>query len=245
MAKQARTNGKQHIPFTVAAEIFAQFPGYVRGVVIMEGLSNGPSSEELVELLRGAEESLRAQLTMEGLPEHPRIASWREAYRSFGAKPTKFRPSIEAMARRVLKNDKLPSINAVVDIGNIVSLRHILPAGGHAMDAVTHEIRLRLATGQEEFIPLDSEQVEHPLPGEVIFAEGNTVLTRRWTWRQGKHTLVVPETTAVEVNIDGLPPVPTSEIEEACREVMSVIETFCGGSGRYEILSEASPTIML
>ncbi len=78
-------------------------------------------------------------------------------------------------------------------------------------------------------MPLDSEHVENPLAGEVIFVEGKTVLTRRWTWRQGKHTLVVPETTAVEFNVDGLPPVPVRTLSRLCREIMELIGKYCGG----------------
>ncbi len=231
--------------FTVSQEVFNRFPGYVRGVVIAHGLTNGDSPDALISTMRSAEDSVRRSLNLEKLTEHPRIASWREAYRSFGAKPAKFRPSIEAMVRRVLRNDQLPSINALVDIGNVVSLKYVVPAGGHAIDVVTKNMELLFASGDEEFVPLDSDQIENPLPGEVIFVEGKTVLTRRWTWRQGRHTLVVPDTTAVEFNVDGLPPVPVAEVEQACSEIMELIQKYCGGSGRYAVLTQESPTIEL
>jgi len=233
------------IYFTISDEVFERFPGYVRGVVVAQGVTNGPSSDELKELLRAAEDSVRERISPESVAEHPRIASWREAYRAFGAKPSKFRPSIEAMVRRILKNDPLPSISALVEIGNVVSLRHLVPAGGHAIDVVKGDIELRPAAGDEDFTPLDSDRVEHPAAGEIIFVEGREVLTRRWTWRQGKHTLVVPETTAVEFNIDGMPPVPVEEIVEACGEMAELIERFCGGQCRYEIVSRDAPRMKL
>lgn len=231
--------------FTISDEVFNQFPGYVRGVLIAEGLRNGDSPSELTALLRSAEDSVRKRLNLETLTEDPRIASWREAYRSFGAKPSKFRPSVEAMVRRVLRNEQLPSINALVDIGNIISLNHLVPAGGHAIDVLQNDIELRLAAGDELFTPLDSEKVENPLPGEVIFVEGSIVLTRRWTWRQGRHTLVVPTTTAIEFNVDGLPPVPVAEVETACGEISELIRSFCGGQTRYEIVSKEDPKMKL
>ena len=67
--------------FTISTEVFDQFPGYVRGVVIGHGLTNGQSPEGLTSLLRSEEDSVRKQLNLETLVEHPRIASWREAYR--------------------------------------------------------------------------------------------------------------------------------------------------------------------
>ncbi|OGN88615.1 MAG: hypothetical protein A2Y88_07280 [Chloroflexi bacterium RBG_13_48_10] len=131
----------------------------------------------------------------------------------------------------------MPSINALVDIGNIVSLQHLLPVGGHSMDELTQDISLRLATGEETFIPFGSEESEHPLPGEVIFAEGSTVLTRRWTWRQANHTLTLPETHSIEINIDRLPPVELEEIHSIANQLIGLVQQFCGGKMRYEILS--------
>jgi DNA/RNA-binding domain of Phe-tRNA-synthetase-like protein len=149
------------------------------------------------------------------------------------------------MARRALRNEPLPSINALVDIGNLLSLRHLMPVGSHAIDLLKGDISLRLATGAEEFVAFGTTEMEHPLPGEVIFAEGNTVLTRRWTWRQAQHTLTLPETTAIEFNVDGLPPVPRAEVNQACAEVVELVQRFCGGRARVETLSEGNPSISL
>jgi len=233
------------ITYRIEAEIFAMFPGYVRGVVVACGVENGPSPEDLVAMLREAEASARASLDLDTLAEHPRMAAWREAYRRFGAKPAKFRPSMEAMARRVLREQELPSISRLVDIGNIVSLRHLMPVGGHAIDVVTSDISLRTASGTETFVPFGSDQAEQPLEGEVIFTEGDTVLTRRWTWRQANHTLVAAETTALEFNIDGLPPAAPTEVDAACREVTALVERFCGGHLRHDILSVENDRIAL
>ena len=231
--------------YSISPDIFRMYPGYVRGVVVAHGVRNGPSPADLVALLRQAEESVRARLTIEKIAEEPRIAAWREAYRRFGAKPSEFRCSAEAMARRTLRDEPLPSITALVDIGNLISLRHLLPAGGHAIDMLTGDIELRLATGSEDFIPFGTTELEHPLPGEVVFVEGSTVLTRRWTWRQGTHTLTLPESTDLEFNVDGLPPVPAAEVEQTCAEVVDLIHRFCGGELRVEMLSEQNPRISL
>ena len=233
------------IYYSIADEVFDQFPAYVRGVVLAYGVSNSDSPPELTAMLRDAEASVRERLEKDGLAEYPRISSWREAYRSFGAKPSKFRSSIEAMVRRVLNNNELPTINTLVDIGNVLSLRYLVPTGGHAIDEVKEDIILRPATGEEDFVPFGSDQVEHPNPGEIVFVEGNTVLTRRWSWRQANHTLTLPTTTAIEFNVDGLPPVPESEVKDICQETIDMIGRFCGGRMHYEILSEENPRIKL
>jgi DNA/RNA-binding domain of Phe-tRNA-synthetase-like protein len=231
--------------YSIADEVFIQFPGYVRGVVMAYDVRNTKSPIDLIELLRSAETSVRDRLDKDKITQHPQISSWREAYRSFGAKPGKYRSSIEAMVRRVLSNNELPSINALVDIGNILSLRYLVPMGGHAIDVVKQDLVLRPAKGEEEFIPFGSKQIEHPNPGEIIFVEGNTVLTRRWSWRQANHTLTLPGTTAMEFNIDGLPPVSEAEVEDICQETMQLVKRFCRGQTRYKILSRQNSRIPL
>ncbi len=231
--------------FTIDEEIFRRSPGYLRGVVVAHGVHNGPSPAGLVEALREAEAAARSNLSIELLAEDPRLKSWREAYRSFGARPSEFRPSIEALTRRVLHGNPLPTINSLVDIGTVISLNHVVPAGVHAIDVLREDIALRFASGQEEFIPFGSEAVEHPLPGEIIFAEGNKVLTRRWTWRQAAHTSIQLDTEAIEFNVDGLPPIGPTEIEQACNEIAELIKTHCGGTLRYELLSQSNPRMVL
>lgn len=231
--------------YSISDDIFSFFPEYVRGVVLAYEVKNAKSTPELIEMLREAEESVRERLKLEDLTGHPRIASWREAFRKVGIKPSEFRSSIEAMARRVLRHQELPSINALVDIGNILSLRYLLPAGAHAIDVVSGDIVLCRASGEEEFVPLGSKDKEHPVPGEIILKEGLSVLTRRWSWRQGSHTLTFPATTAVEFNVDGLPPVSKPEVERICQELMEMIERFCGGQMRYEIIERQNPKIAL
>lgn len=231
--------------YSIAGEIFDMFPGYCRGVVLATGITNMDSPPELISMLREAEKTLKCIVNIDELASHPKINSWREAYRLFGAKPAKFRSSIEAMVRRVLNGNELPGINMVVDLGNILSLRHIITAGAHATDVVSGDISLRKASGEENFIAFGTNILEHPEPGEIIFTEGNTVLTRRWSWRQAEHTSTHKSTTDVEMNIDGLPPVTESEVDIICREAMELIRKYCGGNLRYEILTVNNPKMEL
>ena len=231
--------------YSIDSEIFLKFPGFVRGVVLAYDVTNGPSSPELIALLRSEEAALRERLTIENLTEQPRIKAWREAFRSIGIKPSEFRSSIEAMARRALRSDPIPSINALVDIGNIISLRYLIPAGGHSMDSLTQDISLRLADGSEDFIAFGSDELEHPNPGEIVFVEGRVVLTRRWVWRQSQHTLTLPETRSIEMNIDLLPPASAVELDVINKDLMSLIAQYCGGYSRAETLSADHPKISL
>ncbi len=231
--------------YSIAPDVFARFPEYRRGVVLAYDVRNRTSPAELVQMLRDEEMAARKRLNADTLTAEPRLASWRDAFRQLGYKPGDFRPSIEALLRRVLRGQELPSINALVDIGNIISLRYALPVGGHAIDLLTMDIALRPASGNEEFIPFGSDTVEHPIPEEFIFSEGDKVLTRRWIWRQANHSLTLPATTAIEFNIDGLTPVTEADVQEAGKDVMDLVGRFCGGNSRLVILDPGNPRLDL
>lgn len=233
------------LKYSIAPAVFEKFPDYIRGVVLANGVTNGKSSPELIQLMREEEKSLQQRLKIEELITYPKVKSWREAFRSLGIKPSEYRSSIEAMTRRVLRGKELPSINALVDIGNILSLRHLLPVGGHALDEITEDIILRPATGEEEFVPFGSDEMEHPDAGEFIFAEGNTVLTRRWSWRQANHSLTLVSTKVIEFNVDGLPPVSREEVELVSQEMADLTKKYCGGDFSIQYLSKDNPSIDL
>jgi len=231
--------------YSISKDVFEKFPVFRRGVVVATGLTNPPAPAELTAAIREAEAALPSMLNIDTILENPKISSWREAYRSIGIKPSEFRPSVEALARRVLRGEPLPSISSLVDIGTLVTIRHLLPTGAHAIDHLMGDIELRLARGDENFIPFGTDTLEHPAPGEIIFVDGDMVMTRRWTWRQSNHSLVVPETTAVEVNVDALPPFTMSDVESICVEVGDLLVKYCGGSYRYEVLTKEHPVMDL
>lgn len=231
------------ITYSIDSKIFDLFPDFIRGVLVARDVVNQPSPEELIVILREEEEEMRRRVAGQEIAVHPRVNSWREAFRKMGVKPSEYRSSIEAMARRVANGHQLPAINALVDIGNIISLRYLIPTGGHALDHVREPICLRPATGNEVFVPFGTDQPENPDPGEIIFTEGDAVLTRRWVWRQSNHTLTELETRFIEFNLDGLPPVSVMEINQAGENLAGLVQRFCGGSAAFYVLSRFNQMI--
>ena len=132
------------------------------------------------------------------------MAEWREAFRAFGAKPQRTRPSVEALLRRV--PDGLPRIDRITDAYNAVSIACLLPVGGEDLDRYAGPARLVRATGSEDFDTTADGQpaVEHPDPGEVIWRDDRGVTCRRWNWRQCVRTRISHSTTTAVFVLDGL-----------------------------------------
>src|SRR3984893_10515119 len=168
---------------SVAPDVLELRPDYRVLVMAAEGLEPGLPDEISDELLARAE--IRARITLGGrAPEDvPHVADWRAAYRAFGARPQRTRPSVEALLRRL--DAGLPRIDRPPDADNAVSIANMVPVGGEDLDQYQGPARLVRAAGDEDFdtVAHGEPAVEHPKPGEGIWRDGGGVTCRRGTLR--------------------------------------------------------------
>lgn len=216
--------------FRVDSAMFEKFSGLTLGVVFGSGIDNTTPSEELQTALREQEERLRAAYDLDALSAHPKIAVWREAYRAFGAKPNEHRSSVEALHRMVLSGKVLRPINSLVDLYNLVSLRHMLPVGGEDLDTIEGDLVLAFAGDHEPAVKLLGDpDPRPPHAGEVIYKDDISAICRRWNWREADRTKLTPETKNAVLAIEGLPPVTAEEVAAAVEELRNLTEHYCGG----------------
>ncbi len=201
---------------TVDDAVYALRPDYRAVLLTADGLRGGPSDEVSEGVLAAAEATARRQLDGQP-PEHlPHPAAWREAYRAFGAKPQRTRPSVEALLRRI-DPAGLPRIDRITDVYNAVSLAHLLPIGGEDRAAYAGPPQLVRADGSEPFDTTAGGEpvVEHPEAGEVVWRDDVGVTCRRWNWRQGTRTRITTGTSKAVFILDALDPVTDDAVSAA------------------------------
>lgn len=222
--------------FVIEADVLSSFPDVSVGVLVLENIDNH-SGPDLAEELRRAQEGARAELDGVNVTEHPRIRCWREAYRAFGAKPKKYPSSIENLVRRTLKGEPLRPINPLVDLYNVVSLRHLVPVGGEDLDAIEGDIRLRRAGENEPPIRLLGENEERaPKAGEVVYADDRGAICRRWNWKEADRTKLSEATTRAVLVVEALPPVTRDELVSVMEELERLVRTTTGADVTAAIL---------
>lgn len=196
----------------IDAEIFALRPDFRALSIHAAGVRNMVSNEVAATWLADACVAPCAEPWAEAHRE-----SWREAYRAFGAKPQRTPCSAEALLKRVQRDGALPSVNAVVDIYNAVSLRYAIPVGGENAAAYAGAPRLMRAAGEEAFdtVQAGAPHTEHPDKGEVIWRDEHGVTCRRWNWRQGSRTRIEQDTTDMWFVLEALDPMPEDALRKA------------------------------
>jgi DNA/RNA-binding domain of Phe-tRNA-synthetase-like protein len=200
----------------VAPAVFDLRPDYRAVLVTADGLRGGTSDEISERILAGAEDTARRLLGGQPPEQLPHPAAWREAYRAFGAKPQRTRPSVEALLRR-LDPEGLPRIDRITDVYNAISIAHLLPIGGEDRAAYTGPPRLVRADGSEPFDTTagGAPAVEHPEVGEVVWCDDAGVTCRRWNWRQGTRTRITTGTTSAVFILDALDPLTDAAVHTA------------------------------
>jgi DNA/RNA-binding domain of Phe-tRNA-synthetase-like protein len=149
------------------------------------------------------------------------VATWREAYRAFGAKPQRTRNSLEALLRRAASG--LPRVNRLTDVYNAVSVLHQIPLGGEDLNRYTGAPRLLRATGTERFdtVADGTEVIEPPDSGEVVWCDDAGVTCRRWNWRQARRTRLRDDTTAALFVLDALDPMTDEALHATADDLVA------------------------
>jgi DNA/RNA-binding domain of Phe-tRNA-synthetase-like protein len=229
--------------FSLSPAVLALYPALRVGVVWVRGCVNQYAGDALAGLLRQEEAALRSRFTEETLKTHPTVVAWQEAHRLFGSNPNKFQPSMQALAKRVVKGGSLPSINPLVDAYNVVSLRHLLPAGGEDMDRCEGSIQLAVAEGGEAFVELGSTENDPALSGEVIYRDDAGAIVRKFNWREADRTKLTDRTLHAILVLESLR--PEEPLEQALAYLQSLVADHAGGTVETFVLDATQRTVDL
>lgn len=226
------------IDFTISEEIAESYPHLRIGVIKGLSLLNNEVNGELEQMVRKAESLIRENFTVETITAHPYIEAWRETYRSFGAKPKDYRPTCEALIRRVLKGQQLPTINRIVNCYLLAELEFLLPCGGYDIDKVDGALRIRYSKGNEEFIPIGAREIEFTKPGEVVYSDDSRILTRMWNYRDSDSTKITLDTQNVILMVEAPSrDISTKSLQCFLKRLSELLSEFCGGFAKSSVLN--------
>lgn len=229
--------------FGYHAEIVERFPAIRAGVIHCTGVSNGPTPQGLLDAYRREQEAFEARIGDTPLSEIPSLAAWRRAFASFGVKPTQYRNAAESLLRRLTKKGDIPSINALVDMANLVSIRHQMPVAVFDQADVAGTTTVRFATGNEKFTDLGSDTVSHPETGEVVFVDEDSVVSaRRWCWRQSAQSAAGPGTIDTLITVEGQHDGAEDDVALATSDLLALLDAHQPGAAiSHALLSPGSP----
>lgn len=222
--------------FIIENDFLEIFPNVKIGIITCYGIDNSINEEnKYVELISEAQKSALSFLSNDVLSENDVVKVWREAFTKFKTKKGA-RSSIEALLKRSKSGNTLGTINPLVDIYNSISLKYAFPCGGEDIDTFVGNVKLTLASGDEEFITYGSDKSEPPLVGEVVYKDNAGAICRCWNWRESVRTMLTPETKNAFLCIELVDLSREDEFNCALKELKDLVVEELGGSATINIL---------
>lgn len=138
------------IEISFSEQIIDACPG-LHVITIQAHVKNSHSCEPLWTEIQETAQQIHATTRMEEINKQEAILATRQAYKKLGKDPNRYRPSAEALRRRILRDLPLYRIDTLVDIINLVSIRTGYSIGGFDADKIVGNVILGVGMAGESY----------------------------------------------------------------------------------------------
>lgn len=125
----------KELTLRVSDELRQAWPQF-RGAAVFATVRNSSYDAELWRRIDEYTALYRAKYTTDSIKEMPAIQATRQAYKQCGKDPSRYRPSSEALCRRLLRGIPLYQIDTLVDLINLASIHSGHSIGGFDRDRI-------------------------------------------------------------------------------------------------------------
>src|ERR1700676_116226 len=167
--------------------------GVTFGMVTIQGVTVRERNEQLWQQVETLCQQQAREFVLEKLAEYAQIVAVRGLQKSFGFDPTRYRPSSEALLRRVLKGQGLHQVNSAVDVNNLCSLEWLLPMCIYDLRNVKGQPRVRIGEPSEQYPGIGRQMFQ--AENKVIIADESGIMGS--TVSDSERTKVTTATTDI------------------------------------------------
>ncbi|WP_432360790.1 B3/B4 domain-containing protein [Sporosarcina sp. UB5] len=136
---------------TIDENLFQHMPNLKLGIIHYTKITVSESPQMLKGRLQLFQEQLFFELDTKPLTDFPGIKEWRETWKAFGADPSRYRPSAEALFRRIKKQNYLQSVHSAVDLNTFFSLQYEIPAGIYDLSKIVGNVQLVIGEKEDGY----------------------------------------------------------------------------------------------
>lgn len=138
--------------------VHSSLSSYSFGIIHYRNVTVSESPQMLKGRLQLFQESLFFDLKDKKPADFEGIAEWRQLFKHFGKDPNRYRPSTEALLRRISKQNYLPSANSAVDLNNFFSLQYETPLGIYDAEKISGPVEIRVGSKHQQFEGLNGRE---------------------------------------------------------------------------------------
>jgi len=131
--------------------LFNAVPNLKLGINHYTKITVSESPQMIKGRLRLFQEQLFFELQDKAVTEFDGIKEWRSIWKSLGADPNRYRPSCEALLRRIKKQNYLDPFNLAVDLNTFFSLKNEIPVGIYDLEKINGDVTISVGTESDSY----------------------------------------------------------------------------------------------
>jgi len=219
--------------FFIAEEVKQRIPHFKIGLIEYDHIQVSESPQMLKGRLRFFQESIFFDLENKNAAELDGIREWREVFKRVGTDPNRYRPSNEALFRRVQKQQYLQSIHSAVDLNNFFSLKYEIPLGIYDRNKIKGPITLKIGKNGDSYDAINGRQVN--LENKLVTCDANGPFGSPYV--DSKRTAVQLSTTSALHIVYLKPSMRTEEAKKLLGAMANMFVQIHGGDARQQIFA--------
>lgn len=157
------------ISVRISSEIREKIPDFKIGVLAYHDITAGAAPQTLNDQMSDLQKELTVILEQKSYADIPGLAEWRKVFKTLGTDPSRYRPSAEALYRRVKKGDKLPAIHSIADVNNYFSLKYEIPLGIYDLDQLSEPVEIRVGTDTDGYEGINGRKMK--MKGKLLSSD--------------------------------------------------------------------------
>ena len=114
------------------------------------------------QMLKGRLQLFQEQLFFEmddkAVTDFEGIKEWRALWKKFGADPNRYRPSMEAMYRRIAKQNYITPMHSAVDLNNFFSMQYEIPMGIYDLAKIQGKTIFTIGNDETSYVGLNGRE---------------------------------------------------------------------------------------
>ncbi len=217
---------------TVQDELKQLIPDFKVGIVHYQNIQVGNSPQMLKGRLQLFQESLFFDYEDKKVTEIPAITEWREVFKTIGTDPNRYRPSNEALYRRVQKQHFLHPVNSAVDLNNFLSLQYCIPLGIYDLDKLSGEVKIKIGSEEDSYIAINEREIQ--LTKKLVSADSESAFGSPYV--DSKRSAVSNSTKNALHIVYLQPSMQHSEADQLLQALSNMFTQIHGGTASYQIV---------
>ena len=202
----------------------------IKGVRI-HGINNTVYFSSLNDYIDVHVKHLLENNTLDTLKENRIIQGFYDLHKEVGIPKRKNLPASENLLKNLLKKQGFHKINPLVDIYNLISMDTKLALGAHDLAKTEGNISLKLTTGNENYIPLGSEEAKVVKAGIYSYIDDANDIICFSEIRQVDKTKVTNESEDIFFIVQGNKVTSNKYVKDVAKELITVVTYYLGGVG--------------